>query len=106
LQSIPRSYIVKIRMDTDTHYKNRIGQRLTQILLTSFEEGFLQKEQISYLACVIREELEQAETSADIFRFVEILSEEWPIFSSVLSDPTKHIVKNVNRRYLEKLATK
>ena len=91
-------------MDTDTLYKNRIGQRLTQILITSFEEGVLHREQVSFLAGVIREQLTQATTSVEVFRFVEELAEEWPIFSIVLSDPTKRIVKNVNRRYLEQLA--
>lgn len=106
LQSIPRSYIVKIRMDTDTQYKNRIGQRLTQILLTAFEEGYLPKEQVSYLAGIIHEELKQANTSAEIYQFVESLVQDWPIFSSVIGEPKERIIKNVNRRYLEQMATK
>ncbi len=106
LQSWRRSYIVKIRMDTDTHYKNRIGQRLTTILLDAYENGLLPAEKVSYIAGVIREELAPARTSSEVFAFVEMLAAEWPIFESVLGEPTQRIVKNVNRRYLEQLATK
>ena len=94
-------------MDTDTLYKNRIGQRLTYILVDAAENDWLPQEKISFLAGVIREELTLADTSADVFAFVEALANEYPIFSSILSDPYKKApIKNVNRRYLEQLATK
>ncbi|MGH7203238.1 MAG: hypothetical protein ACREHC_02210, partial [Candidatus Levyibacteriota bacterium] len=105
LHLLGTSSIVKVGhfMDTDTQYKNRIGQRLTTILVDAVENNTIPEEQIPFLATVIREELAKAKTSSDVFAFVEELAAEWPIFSSVLSDPTKHIVKNVNRRWLEQI---
>ena len=103
MQTEPRSYIVKIRMDTDTRYKNRIGQRLTEILLTSYAEGELTENQIPFIARVIREELAEAKTSSEVFALIEELAAEWPVFKSVLAEPKERIVKNVNRRWLEQL---
>ena len=93
-------------MDTDTIYKNRIGKRLTEILLESYEEGKLTENQIPYIAQVIREQLKEIQTSSEVLAFVEELAEEWPVFKSVLNEPKETIVKNVNRRWLEKIAVK
>ncbi len=93
-------------MDSDIAYKNKIGQRLTAILLEAFKNQILPQEHVSYLAGVIREELAQANTSADVFAFVEALAKEWPIFASILAEPKDRLVKNVNRRWLEQIATK
>jgi hypothetical protein len=74
-------------MDTDTIYKNRIKQRLAEILISAWEKQELQRANVSYLAGIIREELEEAKDSAEVFEFVEALVEEWPIFASVIGEP-------------------
>lgn len=74
-------------MDTDTVYKNRIKQRLAEILVTAWEKEQLPSANVSYLAGVIREELDNAQGSADVYEFVEELVEEWPIFASVIREP-------------------
>jgi len=74
-------------MDTDTIYKNRIKQRLAEILISAWEKQELQRANVSYLAGIIREELDGAKDSSEVFEFVEALVEEWPIFASVISEP-------------------
>lgn len=91
-------------MDSDLAYKNRIGQRLTKILVDAYEKQQLPQEQVSYLAGVIRERLAQAKTSNDVLMFVDELAKEWDIFASVISDPNRPIIKNVHRRWLEQIA--
>ena len=93
-------------MDTDTHYKNRIGQRLTHILLEAYEQSLLPVEKVSFLATVIREELARAKNSSEVFSFIEELAQEYPIFSSIVAEPSETPVKNVNRRWLEQIVTK
>lgn len=73
-------------MDTDTIYKNRIKQRLAEILISAWEKQELPRANVSYLAGVIREELDAAKDSAEVFEFVEALVEEWPVFASVIGE--------------------
>lgn len=74
-------------MDTDTIYKNRIKQRLAEILISAWEKEQLQRANVSYLAGIIRDELDVAEDSAAVFAFIEELVVEWPIFASIISEP-------------------
>jgi hypothetical protein len=74
-------------MDTDTLYKARIKQRLAEILISAWEKQQLHRANVSYLAGVIREELDAAENSAQVYEFVEALIEEWPVFASITAEP-------------------
>lgn len=77
-------------MDSDFAYKNRIGTRLTEILIKAFHAKTLNNDDVSYLSSYIRESLEYAENSASVLNFVIELSNDWPIFATVLSDPTSN----------------
>ncbi|MGI8419788.1 MAG: hypothetical protein ACR2LN_04035 [Candidatus Levyibacteriota bacterium] len=92
-------------MDATKAYKNRIAQRLTTILIDAYEQQALDRHEISILATYIREEfLHKQFTDAQIFRFVEELAHEVPLFASLLADPQQQPVKNVNRHFLEQVA--
>lgn len=92
-------------MDTTKAYKNRVAQRLTTILIDAYEAGTVDKHEISILATYIQEEfLHKQLTDMEVFRFLEELAREVPIFASVMEDPNERPVKNVNRRWLEQVA--
>lgn len=84
-------------MDTDTVYKNRIKQRLAQVLISAWEKEQLPRANVYYLAGVIREELDAAQGSSEVFEFVEALVEEWPVFASVISEPDIRPLKEVGQ---------
>jgi C4-type Zn-finger protein len=75
-------------MDADLAYKNRIGIRLTELLINALETKQVDNDDASYLASYILEELKVAENSTEVLNFVMQLAQEWPIFAVVLSDPT------------------
>ena len=97
-------------MDTDTLYKNRIQQRLAGILLDAFENETLPQANISYLAGYIREEMEHARDSADVFDFVEKLAKDWPMFAVIINEPNvpswKQDIEDGKKVTLESLAKK
>lgn len=94
-------------MDSTKAYKNRIGQRLTGLLIDAYEANELDKHEISILAKYIQDEfLHKQMSDKEIFRFIEELAKEVPIFASILEDPNERPVKNVNRRWLEQIAHK
>lgn len=74
-------------MDTDTQYKNKIGIRITNILMDAFESEKIDKAEMSYLASYILEEMEKAHGSLAVFNFVLRLAKQWPIFSELVTVP-------------------
>jgi len=84
-------------MDADTVYKNKIGMRMTKILMDAFENGDVSKADMSYLASYILGKMEQAETSSEVFEFVLELSRDWPIFADLTAQPA-------NQPFLDEVA--
>lgn len=98
-------------MDVEKAYKRRINRRLVEILIDAYENKILSRHEISILATYIREDFLDKELDiVEIFRFIEELAREVPIFASLLADPnsnpsynkiqvqTKHPIHHVTHR--------
>lgn len=81
-------------MDPDEAYKNKIGERLTGILLDALENGEVSEEESSDISSYILDHINKAKDNASLFDFLTTLSKTWPIFSKALTMENEEILNN------------
>lgn len=84
-------------MDADTVYKRKIGKRLTDKVVTAFEEGTLPSGDVSYLAKYIRGSLADAKDSSEVLTFLLQLAEDWPMFASIINEPKNALARQLQQ---------
>ena len=72
-------------MNPDEVYKNKIGERLTKVLLDALEKQEITEEEASDISTYILDNINKAKDNATLFDFLTTISKMWPIFSNVLT---------------------
>lgn len=81
-------------MNPDEAYKNKIGERLTKILLDALENGEVSEEESSNISTYILDNINKAKYNAALFDFLTTLSKTWPIFSKALATEQIEVLDN------------
>lgn len=81
-------------MNPDDAYKNKIGERLTKILLDALENGEVSQEESSDISSYILDNINKAKNNAALFDFLISISKTWPIFSKALATEQSEILNN------------
>ena len=72
-------------MNPNDAYKNKIGERLTRILLDALEKQEITEDEASEISTYILDNINKAKDNAALFDFLTNISTMWPIFSKVLA---------------------
>ena len=78
-------------MNLDENYKNKIGERLTKVLIDVLEAGEVSQEEASDISSYILENINNAKDNTQLFDFLTNLAKKWPIFSKVLDTEQQEI---------------
>lgn len=81
-------------MMPDEVYKNKIGARLTKILLDALENGEVSEEESPEISSYILDNINKAKDNAALFDFLTTISKKWPIFSKALATEQSEILDN------------
>lgn len=71
-------------MNPDEVYKNKIGERLTGILLDALENGEIKEEESPEISSYILDNIHKAKNNVELLDFLTTISKRWPIFSKAL----------------------
>ena len=77
--------ILKVGMNPDEAYKNKIIQRLTLRIADGLEKGELTSEQYEEISSYILQNIDKTKNNSELLAFLEVLSQKWPIFSNMLT---------------------
>ena len=72
-------------MNPNDAYKNKIGERLTRILLDALEKQEITEDEASEISTYILDNINKAKDNTALFDFLTNISTMWPIFSKVLA---------------------
>lgn len=72
-------------MNPNDAYKNKIGERITKILLDALEKQEVSEEDALDISTYILDNINKAKDNAALFDFLTTLAKTWPIFSKALA---------------------
>lgn len=81
-------------MNPDEAYKNKIGERLTRILLDALEKQEISEDEASDISSYILDNINKAKDNVQLFDFLTTLAKTWPIFSKALATEQEEILNN------------
>lgn len=81
-------------MNPDEAYKNKIGERLTRILLDALEKQEVTEEEASEISSYILDNINNAKDNAALFDFLTTIAKMWPIFSKALATEQEEMLNS------------
>lgn len=72
-------------------YKNKIGERLTKVLIDALEAGEISQKEASEVSSYILDNIDKAQDNSQLFDFLTTISNKWSIFSNVLASEQEEI---------------
>ena len=81
-------------MNPDEAYKNKIGERLTRMLLDALEKQEVTEDEASEISTYILDNINKAKDNAALFDFLTTISKMWPIFSKALASEQEEMSNN------------